>query len=93
MGRGLSRGLDPVVTGGTGTRRDSLMCEGSPRPAHGAVAAIASHCGRNMSSWLARRDSLVMAFGAGSRSHTVVRKKRGRPICCPMAAVAIDGGR
>jgi hypothetical protein len=34
-----------------------------------------------------------MASGTGSRSHAVVRKKRRRPICRPMAAAAIDGGR
>ena len=34
-----------------------------------------------------------MASGTGSRSHAVVRKKRRRPICRPVAAAAIDGGR
>ena len=81
------------MTGRTGAWRDSNVFEGSSRPAHGPMAAIAGHGRRNMSSRLACRDSLVVAFGTGSRSHAIVRKERGRPICCPVAAVAIDGGR
>jgi hypothetical protein len=69
------------------------MFEACSRPAHGPVATVAGHGRRNMSSRLAGRGSLVMAFGAGSRSDTVMGKERRRPICRPVTAVAVDGGR
>ena len=69
------------------------MCEGSPRPANRSMAAVTGHGRRNMSSRFAYRGSLVMAFGTGSRSHAVVRKKCGCPICRSVTAAAIDRGR
>ena len=69
------------------------MFEGSPSPTHGPMATVAGHGRRNMSSRLAYRDSLVMTFGTGSRSHSIVRKERGRPICRPVATTAVDRGR
>jgi hypothetical protein len=69
------------------------MFEGCPRPAHGPVATVAGHCRWNMSGGLALRGTLIVASGAGSRSHAVVRKKRGPPICRPVAAVTVDRGR
>ena len=81
------------MAGYAGTSRDTKMFEGSSRPAHSPVATVAGHGRRNMSRGLACRGSLVMAFGTGSRRHTVVGKERGRPICRPMTAAAIDGGR
>jgi len=57
------------------------------------MAGVTSHSRRDMSSRLAYRGSLVMAFGAGSRSDTVMGKERGGPICRPMAAVTVDRGR
>jgi hypothetical protein len=69
------------------------MLEGGPRPAYGPVAAVTGHGCRNMSSGLALRGTLIVAPGAGSRSDTVMGKKRGCPICRPVAAVAVDRGR
>ena len=69
------------------------MFEACSRPAHGPVATVAAHGRRNMRRRLAYCGSLVMAFGAGSRSNTVMGKERRRPICRPVAAVAVDGGR
>ena len=93
MGRGFSGGLDPIVTSRAGTGHNAKMFKGSSRPAHGPMAAIAGHGRWNMSSRLAYRGRLVMAFGTGSRSHAIVRKERGRPICRPVAAAAVDRSR
>lgn len=89
----LPAGLNPVMAAHAGTSRDPEMFEGSSRPAYGPMATVAGHGRRNMSRGLACRGSLVMTFGTGSRSHPIVGKERGRPICRPMAAAAIDGGR
>ena len=89
----LPLSLDTVVTSCTSTWPNSLMFEGCARPANRPMAAVTGHGRRNMSSRLPYRGSLVMAFGAGSRSDTVMRKKRGCPICRPVTAATVDRGR
>jgi hypothetical protein len=69
------------------------MFEGCAHPANRSMAAVAGHGRRNVSSRLAYCCSLVMAFGAGSRNHAVMRKKCRCPICRPVAAVTVDRGR
>ena len=69
------------------------MLEGRTGPANRPVATVAAHGRRNMTRRLACRGRLIMAFGAGSRSDTVMGKERGGPICRPMAAAAINHGR
>ena len=93
MPRRLPAGLNPVMAGQAGPRRDTKMFEGCASPAHGPVTTVAGHGRRNMSRGLACRGSLVMTFGTGARRHAIVGKERGRPISRPMAAAAIDGGR
>jgi len=61
-------------------------------PAHGPVATVTGHGRWNMSGGLALRSTLIVASGAGSRSDTVMGKKRGCPICRPVTAVAVDRG-
>jgi hypothetical protein len=89
----LPLSLDTVVTSCTGTWPNSRMFEGRARPANRPVATVAAHGRRNMRRGLAYCGSLVMAFGAGSRNDTVMGKERGRPICRPMAAAAINHSR
>jgi hypothetical protein len=72
---------------------DPLMFEACSRPTHGSVATVAGQSRRNMSRRFADGDSLIVAFGAGSRSHTVMGKERRRPICRPVTTVAVDRGR
>lgn len=69
------------------------MFEGSSHPANRPMAAVTGHARWNMSGGLALRGTLIVASRAGSRSHPVVRKKRGSPICRPVAAVTVDRGR
>jgi hypothetical protein len=82
--------LDTIVTSYTSACPNSHMFETRSRPSHGAMTAIASHCGLNMCSRLALGGSLVMAFRAGSRSDTVMGKKRRCPTCRPVTAAAVD---
>jgi hypothetical protein len=84
--------LDTIVTSYTSACPNSHMFETRSRPSHGAMTAIASHCGLNMCSRLALGGSLVMAFRAGSRSDTVMGKKRRCPTCRPVTAAAVDRG-
>ena len=85
--------LDTVVTSCTSTWPNPRMLEGRTSPANRPVATVAAHGRRNMTRRLACRGRLIMAFGAGSRSDTVMGKERGGPICRPMAAAAINHGR
>ena len=89
----LPLSLDTVVTSCTSTWPNSRMFEGRTNPANRPVATVAAHGRRNMRRRLAYCGSLVMAFGAGSRSNTVMGKERRRPICRPMATAAINHGR
>jgi hypothetical protein len=57
----LPAGLHSVVTGYAGAGRDPLMCEGRSRPAHGAMATIAGHRGREMRRGLSLCGTVVMA--------------------------------
>ena len=91
--RRFPTGLNPVMAGYAGAGCDPLMFESCPHPADRPMATVTGHGRRNMSNRLAYRGSLVMASGAGSRRHAVVGKKRGCPICRPVAAVAVDRGR
>ena len=86
-------GLNPVMAGHAGTGCNSRVLEGCSRPANRPMAAVTGHGRRNMSGGLTLRGTLIVASGACSRSHAVVRKKRGCPICRPVAAVAVDRGR
>ena len=88
----LPTGLNPIMAGHAGACPDPRMFEGCASPANRPMAAVAGHGRRNMSSWLAYRGSLVMASGAGSRDHAVVRKKRGFPACGPVATVTVHRG-
>jgi hypothetical protein len=87
------RSLDTVVTSYTSTWPNSRMFEGRTSPANRSVTTVAGHGRRNMSRRLACHDCLVMAFGTGSRSDTVMGKKRRRPISRPMATAAVNHGR
>jgi hypothetical protein len=89
----LPLSLDTVVTSCTSTWPNSRMFECRTNPANRPVATVTAHGRRNMTCRLAYRGSLVMTFGAGSRSDTVMGKERGRPICRPMTAAAINHGR
>lgn len=88
----LPLSLDTVVTSCASAWHDSRMFEGRPRPAYRPMATVAAHGRRNMRRRLAYRSRLVMAFGAGSRSYAIVRKKCRGPICRPVAAAAVDHG-
>ena len=85
--------LDTVVTSRASAWYDPRMSEGRPRPANCPMTTVAAHSRRNMRRRLAYRGRLVIAFGAGSRSYAIVRKKCRSPICRPVAAAAIDRGR
>ena len=89
----LPRSLDTVVASYTSTWPNSRMFEGRTSPANRPVATVTGHGCWNMCSRLALRGTLVVAFGAGSRSDTVMGKERGGPICRPMATAAIHHGR
>ena len=86
-------GLNPVVAAHAGAGCYSLMFEGCAHPANRPMAAVAGHGRRNVSSRLADRSSLVMAFGAGPWNHAVMRKERRCPTCRSMAAITVDRGR
>ncbi len=85
--------LDTVVTSCTSTWPNPRMFEACSCPADSPVATVAGHGRWDMCRRLAYRGRLIMAFGAGSRSDTVMGKERGGPICRPMAAAAINHGR
>ena len=90
MGRGLSRGLDPVMTGGTGTRRNSEMPEGHAGPGNGPVAIVTGHGRRDVRGGFPLRGAIVVTLRTGARRHPVMGKEGRRPICRPVAAVAVD---
>ncbi len=91
MIRGLSRGLDPVVTGRTSPRRDSDVSKGRAGPCHRAVATVSRHRSREVSHRFSLRNGIVVTLRATPGSHSVMGKERRLPIGRPMATVAIQG--
>ena len=69
------------------------MFEGCAGPANRSVATIATHGRWNVRARLALRSALIVALGARSWSHAIVRKKRWGPTRGSMTAVAVNRGR
>ena len=92
VGRRLSTGLDPVMTGRAGTWHNSKMPEGQAGPGNGPMAIVAGHSRRNVRCGLSLHRAVVMTLRTTSWSYAIMRKKRGCPICRPVAAVTVNRG-
>jgi hypothetical protein len=62
VGRRLSTGLDPVMTGRAGARHNSKMPEGHTGPGNSPMAIVAGHSRRNVRDGLSLRGTIVMAL-------------------------------
>jgi len=62
VGRRLSTGLDPVMTGCAGAWRNSKMPERQAGPGNSPMAIVARHSRRNVRDGLSLRGTIVMAL-------------------------------
>jgi hypothetical protein len=85
--------LHSIVTGDTGTESNSGMCEGYCRPHRRTMAGIARLRSGNMGRRFPSLDSIVMTCGAGSRGHSIVRKKCRYPVSRAVATATIHRRR
>ena len=87
--RGLSRGLDPVMTGRATAWRHPDVPKRRTDPRHRAMATIAGHRGGNMRRGFALYRAVVVTSGAGPGRHPVMRKEGGFPVCRAVTAAAV----
>jgi len=85
--------LHSIVTGDASTGSNPGMCEGYCRPHRRTMAGIARLRSGNMSRRFPPLDGIVMASGAGSGSHSIVRKKCRYPVGRAVATATIHRRR
>jgi len=93
VGRGLSRGLDPVMTGRTGARFDSKVPEGQAGPGNSLVAIVTRHRRRDVRSGFPLHHVVVVARRTTSWRYTIVSKEGRLPIRRAMATITVHSRR
>ena len=89
MGRGLSRGLDPVMAGRTGARFDTKVPEGYAGPGNSPVAIVTRHRRRDVRSGFPLHHVVVVACRATSWRYTIMSKEGRPPIGRAMATITV----
>lgn len=93
MGRGLSRGLDSVMTGRAGARFDSKVPERYAGPGNGPVAIVTGHRCLDVSSGFSLHHAVVVARRTTSWRYTIMSKEGRLPIGRAMATITIHSRR
>jgi len=93
VGRGLSRGLDPVMTGRTGARFDSKMPEGHAGPGNGPVAIVTGHRRLDVRSGFPLHHAVVVARRTTARRYAIMSKEGRLPIGRAMATITVHSRR
>lgn len=89
MGRGLSRSLDPVMTGRTGAWFDPQVPEGYAGPGNSPVAIVTRHRRLDVRSGFPLHHVVVVARRTTSRRYTIMSEEGWPPIGCAMATITV----
>ena len=93
MSRWLPAGLDPVVTGRTGTGGHPHVFERCARPSYSSMTTIAGHRGREMRRGLSLCGIIVMALRTTAWCNPIVSKEGWSPARGAVATVTVGRGR